>query len=307
MTRQPARLRVVFVATDFSAAARRALRRAALLASAHRARLVLFNALDVPPEALDGMGASPTELARHFRAELGRELGRAAWKGTRPRLTTDFRFGKPFVEIVRAARETGADLIVLGAHGRRGVRESVVGTTAEKVIRKGELPVLVVKRPARRAYGRVLVAVDFGEPSRRALELALRVVPEAGARLDLLHAYGPLSEVRLAQAGLEGLLGQGFPENPRQQFERVRVAMDRFLAGADLRGRAAVIHLQEGSPQVRLPAAVRSLRAGLLVVGTHGRKGLAHALLGSVAETAIREAASDVLVARTGRTAFRLP
>jgi nucleotide-binding universal stress UspA family protein len=42
-------------------------------------------------------------------------------------------------------------------------------------------------------------------------------------------------------------------------------------------------------------------------VGTHGRKGLAHALLGSVAETAIREAASDVLVARTGRTAFRLP
>jgi nucleotide-binding universal stress UspA family protein len=83
--------------------------------------------------------------------------------------------------------------------------------------------------------------------------------------------------------------------------------MDEFLAGVDLRGHGAVIHLQDGSPQARLPVAVRSLRTGLLVVGTHGRKGLAHALLGSVAETAIREAASDVLVARTGRTAFRLP
>jgi nucleotide-binding universal stress UspA family protein len=300
-----ARLRVVFAATDFSSSAQRAVLRAAMLASAHRARLVVFNALDVPPEAMDAMGASPGELARHFRAELGQELRRAGWKDRRPRLTVDFRFGKPFVEIVRSARETGADLLVLGAHGRRGAHAPLPGTTAERVIRKGDLPVLVVKRAPRRAYGRVLVAVDFGQPSRTALQQALRVVPDV-RRLDVLHTYGPPPEV-LAASGFGSGLAENLRENQGAWLERARASMEEFLAGVDLENLTPAIHLERGSPLERLPAAVGRLRADLLVVGTHGRKGLAHALLGSVAETTIRQAACDVLVARAGRTPFRLP
>ncbi len=301
----PSRLRVICAATDFSTPARRAVARAVLLAEAHRARLVVFNALDIPADGLEAMGASPSELARHFRGQLRREVVRASREGGRRRVESDFRFGKPFVEIVRAAREAGSELIVLGAHGERGVRESLLGTTAEKVIRKSELPVLVVKRPPRREYVRVLVALDFSEYSRKALELALRVAP--GACLHLLHAYGSLSQMRLAQAGLGGILRTADAAAAREQLERVRAAMDEFLARIDLRGHEPRIHLEEGSPETRLPEAVKAVRPGLLVVGTHGRTGLAHAMLGSVAETAIREAPSDVLVARAGRAEFRLP
>src|SRR4029453_16636497 len=109
-------LRVIFAATDFSAPARRELARAVLLAEAHRGRLVVFNALDIPPDALEAMGANPSELARHFRAQLKRDLARTARATGRRRVETDFRFGKPFVEIVRGAREAGSELIVLGAH-----------------------------------------------------------------------------------------------------------------------------------------------------------------------------------------------
>jgi nucleotide-binding universal stress UspA family protein len=296
---------VVFAATDFSTPARRAVARAVLLAEKHRARLVIFNALDIPADGLEAMGVSPSELARHFRGQLKHEVTRASRESVRLRIESDFRFGKPFVEIVRAARESGSELIVLGAHGERGVRETALGATAEKVIGKSELPVLVVKRPPRREYVRVLVALDFSDHSRRALELALRIAPDA--RLHLLHAYGTPLQTRLAQAGLGGLLGPGHPEATREQLDRVQVAMNDFLDVTDIRGREPRIHLEEGTPEARLPLAVRTLRPGLLVVGTHGRTGLVHALLGSVAETAVREAPCDVLVARAGRGEFRLP
>jgi nucleotide-binding universal stress UspA family protein len=298
-------LRVILAATDFSAPARRALTRAALLAQAHRAKLVIFNVLNVPAEALETMGARPSELARHFRAQLEREAVRASPGPGLRRGETDFRFGRPFVEIVRAARDWGAGLIVLGAHGERGVRGPLLGTTAEKVIRKSELPVLVVKRPARREYARVLVAVDFSALSRKALELAMRIAPDA--RLHLLHACGYPPELRLGVLGLGAIPGPASPEAREGTLERARAAMDEFLGGIDLQGRDPRLHLEEGSPERLVPAAARTVRPGLLVVGSHGRTGLTHALLGSVAEQAVREAPCDVLVARAGRAEFRLP
>lgn len=55
--------------------------------------------------------------------------------------------GKPFVEIVRAAKERDADLIVIGTHGRTGLAHMLIGSTAEKVVRMAPCPVLTVKHP----------------------------------------------------------------------------------------------------------------------------------------------------------------
>jgi hypothetical protein len=77
---------------------------------------------------------------------------------------------------------------------RNSLRTWLVGTTMEKIVRKGDRPVLAVKRPVRAPYDRVLVATDFSDPLRQALRLGLRLAP--GAKIYLLHAY----------QGLEGQL-----------------------------------------------------------------------------------------------------
>ena len=88
--------------------------------------------------------------------------------------------------------ETKKSIIVVGAHGAQFIKDLLVGTTAEKVVRKGDRPVLVVKRPVHGPYRRVLVAMDFSEQSRKALELGLRLAP--GAKFHLLHAYQGVEE-----------------------------------------------------------------------------------------------------------------
>lgn len=55
--------------------------------------------------------------------------------------------GKPFVEIIKAAKNYNADLIVMGTHGRTGLRQTLIGSVAEKVVRKAPCPVMTVKHP----------------------------------------------------------------------------------------------------------------------------------------------------------------
>ena len=64
-------------------------------------------------------------------------------------VTKAFVEGRPFVEIIRYARENEIDLIVISTHGRTGLKHALFGSVAEKVVRKAPCPVLVVKRQER--------------------------------------------------------------------------------------------------------------------------------------------------------------
>jgi nucleotide-binding universal stress UspA family protein len=81
------------------------------------------------------------------------------------------------VEITRSAHHGRAELVVLGRHEEkeRSWRDRLLGTTAERVIRNGDVSVLVVAEPAKAPYRRPLVAVDMSQSSRLALQLALRL------------------------------------------------------------------------------------------------------------------------------------
>lgn len=313
-------IRSILVATDFSDAARRAVGRAALIARAHGARLLGLNVLEIPPEGLKAMGADPGELATWFGEQLTREVGDAADRvGVEAEVAT--AFGKAFVEIVRKSRETGADLVVLGSHGESGWREDLVGTTADRVVRKGDRPVLIVKRAATRDYRRVLVGVDFSEHSSRALEAAAALTaPGPGAKgrgkardgvpeLHVLHVYGSLSQITLGRAALGGWMipAPTARSVAAEELGQAREAMDRLLAGIDTGGRSVEVHFREGSPLQRVLQVARTLRPGLLALGTHGRTGVPHVLFGSVAEALTRRATCDVLLVRRGTPTFTLP
>jgi nucleotide-binding universal stress UspA family protein len=139
--------------TDFSRASAPALRRAAALAKAFRAPLVLVHVM-APPSPFIGEGAPPSSYVELFamaRRSARRRLAAllARTRRARVRVQAVFAEGLPAEEILRAARRARADLIVMGTHGRTGFSRFFMGSVAERVVRESPCAVLTV-----RAHGR---------------------------------------------------------------------------------------------------------------------------------------------------------
>lgn len=146
--------RKILVAVDGSSASAKGLREAIRLAKAERARLFVLHVVDEYPAfaALDGMmaGAPGADLIPALREGGKRVLAKAvavvAKSGLKAKgILREMLSGPAAYPIVREARKLGADLIVLGTHGRRGVRRLVLGSDAEQVVRTASVPVLLVR------------------------------------------------------------------------------------------------------------------------------------------------------------------
>lgn len=149
-------LKKILLATDFSDASTAAAAYARLLADAFSASIHVLHVLEdlaahawtteVYVAALPGVHE---EMERQARERL--EAVFPPGERERYRVTTVLRTGSPFVEIVRYARDENMDLIVLGTHGRGPIAHMLLGSVAERVVRKAHCPVLTV-RPERHAF-----------------------------------------------------------------------------------------------------------------------------------------------------------
>lgn len=133
---------------DYSPGSKEALRTAATMAAESGAELVIIHAWDPLFTAGADLGLT-ADLMGELRTAV--EEGLALWRadaeklGAR-RVTSVFLTGSPWNEIVRAARNDPAfDLIVMGTHGRTGLKHVLIGSVAEKVVRHADCPVLVVR------------------------------------------------------------------------------------------------------------------------------------------------------------------
>jgi nucleotide-binding universal stress UspA family protein len=140
-----------------------------------------------------------------------------------------------------------------------------------------------------RSWKKILCPVDFSAPSRHAVTVALELADRFDAEVTLLHvvpdpAYPAIEGLIAIETSLETVLGEG-----RQLLEAVRREVD------PRHERAIVTMVKPGAPA---PVIIREAQAGdydLVVVGTHGRTGWRHVLLGSVAELVVRRASCAVL------------
>jgi nucleotide-binding universal stress UspA family protein len=289
----------VLVATDFSTTAARAMARAARLPLAPRARLHIVHV--VPP-------GLPARVRSSAEAEASRLVESSVWeaRGITARrglaITSEVLAGRPFIEIIRCARATEAELIVLGRHGKRRLRDAFVGTTAQRVVRMADVPVLVVRLPAAGPYRRPVLAIDLQDTSFRVAELALRVMDRSTKRCALVHAY---------HLPFEGFIFAGSASQPtayhREIRDQARSRLRAFVERLDQRACRWRPVVRHGDPRLVLADELVRRRADLVVLGSHGRSGLSHALLGSVAEWVIACAPCDVLIARPARFSFELP
>jgi nucleotide-binding universal stress UspA family protein len=141
-------MKTILYATDFSADARPAFEVACALASERGSRLVVLHVERPPLATLGGTAGVPPLPNEYDRERLWEEL-----KGIQPAcagVAVEHRleYGDPAAVILQTAQEIDADLIVMGTHGRTGLRRLLMGSVAERVVRKGPCPVLTLRSPA---------------------------------------------------------------------------------------------------------------------------------------------------------------
>ena len=204
--------------------------------------------------------------------------------------------GVPYAEILRRAETWGADLVVVGSHGRGGIARALLGSVAERVVRHAHGSVLVA-RPVRTS-GVVLAATDLSEASLPVVEAAARAAERRNARLVVVTAvdwsYAALGSIAGAPFGATPVVPP--PETQIEVRSAMHETMKRELERVGATGEAQVI---EGSPASAVAEQAETLGAELVVVGTHGRTGFARLALGSVAERVVRAAPCSVLVVRS--------
>lgn len=290
------RLHTILAATDLSAAARLACERAVRLASACDARLELQHVVNTG--ALDSLrllfASQPDDLQQRLLDEAREELRSLLAElhdGLGGSANLHLGIGNVVNEITRQADALDADLLVLGTHGSSLVRDLIVGSTTERVLRRTGRPLLVVRRPAPRGYRQVLIPVDFSARSLKAIEVARRLAPKAA--LVLLHTFEVPFEGRLRHAGVSEQELAALRASAQREGE---TRMAELIARAGLPAAALHSLVLYGDPSVQILEHERLQGSELIVIGKRGQNSLEDLLLGSVTKHILSQAQSDVLV-----------
>jgi nucleotide-binding universal stress UspA family protein len=284
-------IRHIMLATDFSERSDRALRRATLIARRAGARVTLVHVVDddQPRRVLDAAQQSALELLNE-QVETLRDVD--GIQGT-----ARVALGTAFDGILQAAQAESPDLLVIGPHRRRLLRDMFLGTTAERTIRQSPCPVLMVNAPPIADYRHVLLSTDLSEGSRRALEIAFRLEIAPQAALSLVFVFdAPL--LRLA-------MHYTVPEDERAHYlrdERREAALKlaQFRATLSVGQIDCVLRYDKTTVANEILCAAAELSADLIVIGTRGASGFTKLVLGSVAEEVLRRTTRDVLVVPPG-------
>ena len=301
------KLRRILVGTDFSQESEIALDHAMRIARHVDAEVILAHAgaaVDTADAGLSPESAALIEYERivaehavESRARLEELATRARAGGIRA--SEHEVQGSADTGISEAADQVDAELVVIGTHGRTGLRRLLLGSVAERVVRLCRRHVMVARPSAGRdpsatagGYRRILVPTDFTPRAELALELALELA-EPGCAVELFHAWH-----------LPALTASLVPSRVSESaLIPVRASLE---AGAREKGNAVIArHTRPGSPITLAivndsPAHAIVERAltgyDLIVMGGHGRRGLRRLILGSVAEATVRHAPCSVVV-----------
>jgi len=303
----------ILVPVDFSPFSLQALRYGCAIARLDGAELYLLHVVqDLTPISMGGDGIVPIaagdyleQLDSSAQEALAQVPPRSWLDGLTVRRQT--MIGSPWSRIVEFATSHEIDLICVGTHGRGGFSRFLLGSVAEKVVQHSPCQTLVVRRHEREfvdrdhaepVLKRILVPVDFSDNSRSALEQASSLAGRWGAELHLLHVVEDqtpaVSEIAMAYPIVNSYIHDLVKTGQEQ--------LDAFLPAA---GPSVQRKVVLGDPTKKINDYADEHRIDLIVVGTHGRTGPSHWLLGSVAERVARSAPCPVLVTPPSRVSVR--
>ncbi|HEY7821110.1 MAG TPA: universal stress protein [Vicinamibacteria bacterium] len=285
-------IRRVLLPTDLSESADRALQQAVELAAQHRATLDIFHVATLehvdPAEIQPAFDAFLARVEKEVFEDLAARSEPIRTRGIAVE-TAVVRQPYPVEGILERIRQTHPDLVVMGTHGRTGLRKLLLGSVAARIVLEAPCPVMTVAADAEVAEGEtgfdpILVPVDFNELAGPSIEAAKAL---SAGRLILVHVVS-IPEHPSVYAG-------GFTRVFQQHPELSTVIGNRL---SELYGGPGEIVVSEGNVVDEILEAAKSKRARLVVMGTRGLDRKDYLRLGSVTERVIGRAKIPVLAVK---------
>ena len=222
-----------------------------------------------------------------------RRLLESRWPEAEARVTE----GDPREEIIKAAEEWGADLVVVGARGLGAIKGFLLGSVSHAVARHAPCPVLVVKgrpQPLRSA----VLAVDGSDDSLHAVRFFAALEPGGEVKVHLEHVIEPVRFPSSAPGFIRARLKAALAELRQERTARAKAMLE--LCAAELGGTARPVELllAEGLAGEKIVQAADENGVDLVVVGAHGLGRMKRLLLGSVSEKVLSSARCPVLITK---------
>jgi len=270
----------ILLPTDFSVQAENALRVAADIARRHNAEINLLHMLELPMQLVDNVyGGSKSELPEAiFFMKLAHQkfqkmMSSPFLEGIKVIETAEF--DGAFEGIMEYANKYKADMIVMGSHGVNGLQEFFIGSNTEKVVRNSDIPVLVIKNKHESfEVHNFVYALDFQAENHNAFKQAIAFAKANNVTLHTLYVNTP-GDFRSTH-DVEATMKKFMDEEGTVENYTLNIYNDSTVE----RG---ILHFSE------------MVNAGLIGIATHGRKGLAHFLNGSLSEGLVNHANRPVI------------
>ncbi|MGB7784657.1 MAG: universal stress protein [Salinimicrobium sp.] len=272
-------MKKILVPTDFSEKAENALKVAAQLAKKFDAEIYLLHMLELPMNMVNPVGDTrhndlPEALffMKLAKKRFNEILSQAFLKGIKVHEIVEFH--QAFDGIMETSKEHGCDFIIMGSQGASGFKEMFIGSNTEKVVRTSEIPVLVIKNDHPDFTVKNFVfATNLDNHNKKTLKKVVNFARLMDAKLHLVYI------------------------NTANEFitsEETERYLDKFLEGNDFENYEFHIYNDDSVEQGILHFAAK-VKADVVGVATHGRKGLSHFFNGSISEDLVNHANSPVL------------
>ncbi len=285
--------RSIVVGYDESLSSKAALKEASLWIKNHGGQIYLVHAVYFDQEEF---AILPSQMEKRF--EIGTKVCLDAKKslhdeyGLNGSIESLICEGEPPDVIVNIAEAKKADLIALGTYGRKGLKRLLMGSVTSQIILNSPCDVLVVKKPCSQcsgSYHSLLVPFDGSETSKKALSRACELSKVDGSEISVLYVIPRYEEM------MDFFKTETIKKSLFREAEKIVEGAKRVAAGLGVQIKAVV---QEGHSGDKVVEIANTMQHDLIVVGTHGWRGVNKAIMGSTAERIIVNASCPILIVR---------
>lgn len=276
-------MKKIIVPIDFSLYSENALRTAATIAKKHNSELIVFHSLELPQPIASIPQRYFEEEATFYHKIVSDKFQDILKKGYLKTLKITFVTSKYeiFNGLNDLAIEENANLIVMGSHGTSGLKEFFVGSNTEKVVRTSDIPILVVKGlPNEGKFDNAIFASDFSDENIVPYQKAKKILSTLNCKLHLLYVNTPRNFLSY-----------------NKQIKKATLFLEKTEEDLNLLDK--IIYTSDYSIEEGVISYANSKNYDLIIMATHGRKGLDHFLKGSISEDIVNHARLPVMTIKS--------
>ena len=272
-------MKKILVPIDFSDEAKYACKVASQIAKKTDSEIILLHMLDIPSEAIDPIesnnmkgGAQAIFYMKAIHKKFEKIKALPFFDGLK--ITEDVKFHKAFDGVIEESKKYNVDLIVMGSQGATGLKEMLVGSNTEKVVRHSDIPVLVIKHDVESFdINDIIFASDFSDDSKKSFQKVIDFANIFNAKLHLLFI------------------------NTIHNFESTKKSKSKlksFISDFDIKNHTLNIY-NDNTIEEGILDFGKEIDADIIAINTHGRSGLSQLFSESISKELANHALRPVI------------